>query len=133
MIPAEIFPTRYRATCHGISAASGKLGSILVQIFSTYYKFGTQGTSQTIRYGWILIVFAVTMLLGALITHFCIPPIQKKSDGRGKLWGGKSETLENLALGRLGPESRYATTINGSEGRSPRSYPSGFVQSGFVV
>ncbi len=28
--PAELFPTRYRATCHGISAASGKLGSILV-------------------------------------------------------------------------------------------------------
>jgi MFS transporter, PHS family, inorganic phosphate transporter len=133
MIPAEIFPTRYRATCHGISAAAGKLGSILVQIFSTYYKFGTIGSSQTIRYGWILIVFAVAMLLGAVITHFCIPPIQKKRDGRGKFWGGKPETLENLALGRLGPGSRYATTINGGGGRSPRTYPSGFVQGGFQV
>lgn len=133
MIPAEIFPTRYRATCHGISAASGKLGSILVTIFSTYYKFGTQGTSQTIRYGWILIVFAAAMLLGAVITHFCIPPIQMKEDGGGKFWGGKPETLEKLALGRLGPGSRYATTIHGVGGRSPRTYPSGFSQVGFAV
>jgi MFS transporter, PHS family, inorganic phosphate transporter len=112
MIPAEIFPTRYRATCYGISAASGKLGSIIVQIFSTYYKFGTQGTSEIIRYGWILVVFAVVMLLGAGITYICIPSIQKNSEGRGKLWDGEPETLENLALGRMGPASRYATTIN---------------------
>jgi len=27
--PAEVFPTRYRATAHGISAASGKVGAII--------------------------------------------------------------------------------------------------------
>lgn len=27
-----MFPTRYRTTCHGIAAASGKLGAILAQI-----------------------------------------------------------------------------------------------------
>lgn len=31
IIPAEAFPTRYRATCHGIAAASGKVGAILSQ------------------------------------------------------------------------------------------------------
>jgi PHS family inorganic phosphate transporter-like MFS transporter len=31
-IPAEIFPTRYRSTAHGISAASGKLGAIVAQV-----------------------------------------------------------------------------------------------------
>ncbi|KAJ1308105.1 hypothetical protein OPQ81_002168 [Rhizoctonia solani] len=36
IIPGEAFPTRYRATAHGISAASGKLGAIVSQIvFST--------------------------------------------------------------------------------------------------
>lgn len=30
-IPAEAFPTRYRCTLYGISAASGKLGSVLGQ------------------------------------------------------------------------------------------------------
>ena len=32
VIPGEAFPTRYRSTAHGISAASGKLGSIITQI-----------------------------------------------------------------------------------------------------
>jgi len=29
IIPGEVFPTQVRATCHGISAAAGKLGAIL--------------------------------------------------------------------------------------------------------
>lgn len=32
VIPAECFPTRYRSTSHGISAASGKLGAIVAQM-----------------------------------------------------------------------------------------------------
>lgn len=108
MIPAEIFPTRYRGTCHGISAGAGKLGSILVQIFSTYYRLGTgPGNQQTRRHGWILIVFSACMIVGAAVTHFWIPPIQHK-DSRAKIWGGRPETLETLALGRMGQQSRDA-------------------------
>jgi PHS family inorganic phosphate transporter-like MFS transporter len=29
VVPSELFPTRVRATCHGISAASGKIGAIV--------------------------------------------------------------------------------------------------------
>jgi PHS family inorganic phosphate transporter-like MFS transporter len=29
ILPAEVFPTRVRATCHGISAASGKVGALV--------------------------------------------------------------------------------------------------------
>lgn len=32
VIPGEVFPTRYRSTAHGISAASGKLGAIIAQV-----------------------------------------------------------------------------------------------------
>jgi PHS family inorganic phosphate transporter-like MFS transporter len=32
VIPGEAFPTRYRSTSHGISAASGKLGAIVAQV-----------------------------------------------------------------------------------------------------
>lgn len=32
IVPGEHFPTKYRATAHGISAASGKVGSILSQV-----------------------------------------------------------------------------------------------------
>jgi hypothetical protein len=108
MIPAEIFPTRYRGTCHGLSAGAGKLGSILVQIFSTYYKFGTgPGTTSTYHHGIILFVFSACMMIGAAVTHFWIPPlIQRK--GNNKIWGGKPYTLETLALGRMGRKSRDA-------------------------
>lgn len=109
IIPAEVFPTRYRATCHGISAGAGKLGSILVQVFSSYYNFGTgPGEEPTIRHGWILIVFSACMILGAAVTHFWIPPVQRDAAGKGQLWGGRHESLETLALGRLGCRSRYA-------------------------
>ncbi|KAJ5666524.1 uncharacterized protein N7477_008972 [Penicillium maclennaniae] len=52
IIPAEVFPTRYRATCYGISAASGKFGSILAEIFSAYSGLGTgPSDAQTRRHG----------------------------------------------------------------------------------
>jgi hypothetical protein len=90
IIPAELFPTRYRCTCHGIAAASGKLGSILVQVFSFYYKFGSSspGDNQTKRYGTILVIFSACMILGAAITHFFIPEVQEKAK-RGSIWAGK--------------------------------------------
>lgn len=31
IVPGECFPTRYRSTSHGISAGSGKIGSIIAQ------------------------------------------------------------------------------------------------------
>ncbi|KAJ5128941.1 hypothetical protein N7476_007558 [Penicillium atrosanguineum] len=108
MIPAEIFPTRYRGTCHGLSAGAGKLGSILVQIFSTYYRFGTGPSNvSTFHHGVILFVFSACMILGAAVTHFWIPPLQQPK-GNNMIWGGKPYTLETLALGRMGRKSRDA-------------------------
>ncbi|RHZ57668.1 phosphate transporter [Aspergillus thermomutatus] len=120
IIPAEVFPTRYRATCHGISAGAGKLGSILVQVFSSYYNFGTgPGNEPTIRHGWILIVFSACMIFGAAVTHFWIPPVQRDAAGKGQFWGGKHQSLETLALGRLGWRSRYAIKQSARQGQGP--------------
>ncbi|KAF7713253.1 Uncharacterized protein PECH_003131 [Penicillium ucsense] len=105
MIPAEIFPTRYRATCHGISAGAGKLGSVLVQVFSSYYRFGGADSTSTRRHGIILFVFSACMIIGAAVTHFWIPPLQARK-GSNLIWGGKPYTLETLSLGRMGRKSR---------------------------
>jgi len=59
VIPGEVFPTRYRATGHGFSAACGKLGAIVAQII--FYLKG--GSIQS-----ILKIFGFVMLSGALIT-----------------------------------------------------------------
>ena len=41
IVPGEAFPTRYRATAHGISAASGKLGAVIAQL--TFQKLKDVG------------------------------------------------------------------------------------------
>lgn len=107
MLPAEIFPTRYRATCHGLSAGAGKLGSILVQAFSSNFQMGssTPGEPETRRYGVIVIVFSIFMMAGAVVTHFMVPDVQEKREGTKRDWGGRTKTLEELAIGRAGKDS----------------------------
>jgi len=61
VIPGEVFPTRYRSTAHGISAASGKLGAIVAQVgFARLRNIG--GTNAFVQH--ILEIFAFFMLTG---------------------------------------------------------------------
>ncbi|GMP47021.1 hypothetical protein CsSME_00014962 [Camellia sinensis var. sinensis] len=46
IMPAEIFPARFRSTCHGISAAAGKAGAI-VGAFGFLYASQSQDKSKT--------------------------------------------------------------------------------------
>ncbi|KQJ94692.1 inorganic phosphate transporter 1-6 [Brachypodium distachyon] len=46
VVPAEIFPARLRATCHGVSAAAGKLGAI-VGSFGFLYLAQNQDAGKT--------------------------------------------------------------------------------------
>lgn len=48
-MPAELFPTRYRGLCHGISAAFGKLGSVVAQLFLAYINYGKNIDYNTIE------------------------------------------------------------------------------------
>jgi PHS family inorganic phosphate transporter-like MFS transporter len=97
-IPAEIFPTRYRCTSHGIAAAAGKLGSWLSQIFLAYaFKGkGNDGHSsewERENFGHILQVMSAFMIAGAATTYFLVPETRDHD--------GKSRTLEVLAGGRV--------------------------------
>jgi len=75
IIPGEVFPTRYRSTAHGISAASGKLGAIVAQVgFSQLKDIG--GKNAFVDK--LLIIFAVFMFIGLLVT-FLIPETKGKS------------------------------------------------------
>ncbi|KAI9763896.1 MAG: hypothetical protein M1840_009008 [Geoglossum simile] len=94
VIPAEVFPTPYRATCHGLSAASGKIGSIIAQIFLAYAKLGHESVTdeKSTWLGWVLVIFTFIMACGAAITYFFVP---NPCDIRGN-----SRSLEVLALGK---------------------------------
>lgn len=69
IIPGEVFPTRYRSTAHGLSAASGKLGAIVAQVgFSQMKDIG--GHNAFVDK--LLLIFAAFMFVGFLFT-FLIP------------------------------------------------------------
>ncbi|KAI8979316.1 phosphate:H+ symporter [Mycotypha africana] len=75
IVPGECFPTRYRSTAHGISAASGKVGSIIAQVgFGLLKDIG--GSNAWIDH--LLEIFALFMLTG-LASSFLIPETKGKS------------------------------------------------------
>ncbi|KAJ8521095.1 hypothetical protein ONZ45_g2139 [Pleurotus djamor] len=75
VVPGEAFPTRYRSTAHGISAASGKLGAIIAQVgFARLKDIG--GPNKFVKH--ILEIFALFMLTGIGST-LLIPETKGKS------------------------------------------------------
>ncbi|KAL1411287.1 hypothetical protein Q8F55_002238 [Vanrija albida] len=70
VIPGETFPTRYRSTAHGISAASGKLGAIVAQVgFAKMINIG--GTNKFLPH--IMEIFAFFMLTGFIVSVLWTP------------------------------------------------------------
>jgi len=103
-IPAEVFPTRYRCTCHGIAAAAGKLGSILAQLLSQKIRGPTKlgkiitmyvkQSDSPARSTLLTDCLSLTIcdILGALITKFWVPnPCDIN---------GESRKLEDLCDGK---------------------------------
>lgn len=78
VVPGEVFPTRVRATAHGISAASGKLGAIIATFaFNKLAEIGGAPGEHAFLPK-LLGIFAVVMALGFLFT-FLIPETKGRS------------------------------------------------------
>ncbi|KAH8673493.1 H+ symporter [Xylariales sp. PMI_506] len=86
IVPGECFPTRYRSTSHGISAASGKVGAIIAQcVFGPLRTRGADATKAKTDPRWgapwiahIMEIFALFMLCG-FFTSFLIPETARKT------------------------------------------------------
>jgi len=61
IIPAEVYPTLIRATCHGLSAASGKMGAVIGTVAFTPLQ-------QALGLGPLLIICASVAVIGAVVT-----------------------------------------------------------------
>ncbi|BFH72762.1 MFS transporter [Sulfurisphaera javensis] len=72
VVPAEVYPVRYRTTGHGISAASGKLGAAI-----TTYFFPALLASIGVKD--ILVMLAILSIVGAILTYFFVPEPKHKS------------------------------------------------------
>ncbi|KAK2611044.1 hypothetical protein N8I77_004426 [Diaporthe amygdali] len=99
IIPAEIFPTSYRCTCHGISAAAGKIGSMVAVL--VVYGINSGYKSPT-RQGLIFLLFSVFMAAGAIYSWAYLPDIQRRVVDResGKTLRLENKNLEDLGEGR---------------------------------
>ncbi|CAF3770998.1 unnamed protein product [Rotaria sp. Silwood1] len=70
IIPAEVFPTRFRSTAHGLSAACGKAGAILAAFaFNVLVNHGGKNAFLPQTLG----IFAGIQFLGLLATIFLLP------------------------------------------------------------
>jgi PHS family inorganic phosphate transporter-like MFS transporter len=77
IIPGECFPTRYRSTGHGLSAASGKIGAIIAQVITTPLlskgaPVGCEGNACSPWLNHLMQIFALFMLCGTLVS-FLLP------------------------------------------------------------
>ncbi|KAF4631106.1 hypothetical protein G7Y89_g7029 [Cudoniella acicularis] len=103
IIPAEIFPTRYRCTCHGISAAAGKLGSIAVQLLVSRQEFSSPKPRNLAV---ILLIFSTFMAAGAFISWIWLPDMQDpRSLGVKKSPAALENGHNGQATGGMEPES----------------------------
>ncbi|THX26903.1 MFS transporter [Aureobasidium pullulans] len=101
IVPGECFPTRYRSTSHGLSAASGKVGAIIAQVvigpLRVRGNVTTANPSPWLNH--VLQIFALFMFLG-IFTSLLIPETKRK-------------TLEQLA-GEVPGTPEYDETTHGA-------------------
>lgn len=79
IVPGECFPTRYRSTSHGISAASGKIGAIIAQcVFGPLVHKGAKSSDESPWLNHVMQIFAFFMLCGCF-TSLLIPETKRKT------------------------------------------------------
>lgn len=70
IVPAELFPARFRSTCHGISGAAGKVGAIIgsVGFLFASHKEKEDGYPKGIGMQKSLIILGGVCIVGMLVT-----------------------------------------------------------------
>ena len=80
IVPGECFPTRYRSSAHGISAASGKVGAIIAQVLigplRTRGDVTTANPSPWLNH--VMEIYALFMFLG-IFTTLLIPETKRRT------------------------------------------------------
>lgn len=75
VVPGEVFPTRYRSTAHGISAAAGKVGAVIAQALIGPLR-NRGGNNKWLDH--VMQIFALFMFCG-IFTTFLIPETKRLS------------------------------------------------------
>eukprot|EP00262_Sarcandra_glabra_P006814 TRINITY_DN19369_c0_g1_i1.p1 TRINITY_DN19369_c0_g1~~TRINITY_DN19369_c0_g1_i1.p1 ORF type:complete len:532 (+),score=15.48 TRINITY_DN19369_c0_g1_i1:27-1622(+) len=85
IVPAELFPARFRSTCHGISGAAGKVGAIIGSIGflwaseSRNGKHVENGYHKGIGMHITLVMLGAVCVVGMVLTYFVTPETRARS------------------------------------------------------
>lgn len=80
IVPGECFPTRYRSTSHGVSAAAGKVGAIIAQVLigPLRTRGAPPGSTASPWLNHVMQIYALFMFLG-IFTTLLIPETKRKT------------------------------------------------------
>jgi len=80
IVPGECFPTRYRSSSHGISAASGKVGAIIAQVLigPLRQRGAPAGSSDSPWLNHVMEIYSFFMFCG-IFTSLLIPETKRKT------------------------------------------------------
>jgi len=112
IVPGECFPTRYRSTSHGISAASGKIGAIIAQVLigPLRTRGAAPGSSDSPWLNHVMQIYAVFMFAG-IFTTLLIPETKRKTleELAGEVPGTSGFDPSTISWGNYGRHSRAPT------------------------
>lgn len=109
VIPAEAFPTRAKATCHGISAASGKLGAVIgAAMMSPLLDWYGSATPEASQKGLALVLYAcaAVSVIGFIWTFFFTQETSKISIEHLDRYGVHSFRMQNKTKSKTGASLR---------------------------
>ncbi|URD92771.1 Sugar transporter [Musa troglodytarum] len=128
IVPAELFPARFRSTCHGISGASGKVGAIIGAV--GFLWASQQRNKEHPSQGWkpgigmtnALIILGGVCLIGVLHTYLFTPETKMRSLEENESGDSQHghEDLENVNHGTF---TSSAPSVHPLGGRSPLQSP----------
>jgi len=99
IIPAEVFPTRFRATAHGLSAACGKAGAILAAFaFNVLVDHGGKNAFLPQTLG----IFAGIQFIGLIATIWLIP--ESKGKNLDDFESSKPQGVAEMETNQMGVE-----------------------------
>ncbi|KAI3465480.1 hypothetical protein Pfo_022143 [Paulownia fortunei] len=72
IVPAELFPARFRSTCHGISGAAGKIGAIIGSVGFLWASHSEKENGHSKGNGMTasLVMLGGVCIVGMIITYF---------------------------------------------------------------
>jgi PHS family inorganic phosphate transporter-like MFS transporter len=82
IVPAELFPARFRSTCHGISGAAGKVGAIIGSVgfyWALRINQKKKGDPNPIGMTVVLVILSGVCVMGAVVTFLFTPETMGRS------------------------------------------------------